>query len=463
MHDELFARQDQWSGAATAGDTFKAIAGELDLDQAQFDACLDGGKYAEKVQADQAEGISAGVSGTPAFRINGTELSGAQPFAAFQKKIDYFLAGGEPPTLEVAADSYRSMGEADAPVVVTEFSDYQCPACAQAEEELIPELIERYVEPGQARFVFRQYPLTEIHPYALQAAQAAVCAGEQDSYWEMHAKLFATQDEWSAASEVPLETFVSYAQELGLEAAAFEECLRSEESAIIVQGDVMAGEMLGISATPSFLVNGQPIRGGQSIGVLGQVIEYVASGEPQPEIVPADGSWRVLGDMQTARAAMLAFVDYASAESADHALNVLPQLREEYIDAGSLIYVLHPWVESADGPGTLAAVAAECAAEQDKAWEMHDLLFENQEEWLAATDPEATFKEYAVSLDLDADQFADCLASSAALLRVQAGTVVGAMIGVPGAPVYVFSGGQSLEASSTFEDFQALIDTMIGQ
>ncbi|HSJ52274.1 MAG TPA: thioredoxin domain-containing protein, partial [Anaerolineae bacterium] len=133
MHDELFSKQDEWAGSATAGDSFKAMAGELGLDQAGFDACLDGGKYAEQVQADFAEGNSAGVSGTPAFRVNGTALSGAQPFAAFQKQVEYFLAGGEPPTLDVPADSYRSMGESDAPVVITEFSDYQCPACAGVE------------------------------------------------------------------------------------------------------------------------------------------------------------------------------------------------------------------------------------------------------------------------------------------------------------------------------------------
>jgi protein-disulfide isomerase len=95
------------------------------VDQAQFDACLDGGKYADKIAADIQEGLEAGVTGTPAFRINGAPLSGAQPFTAFQQLIDYSLAGGEPPTLEVAADSFRSKGEAEAPVVVTEFSDFQ--------------------------------------------------------------------------------------------------------------------------------------------------------------------------------------------------------------------------------------------------------------------------------------------------------------------------------------------------
>jgi protein-disulfide isomerase len=125
MHDALFGSQDQWSGNQDAVNVFKSLAGDLGVDQAQFDACLDGGKYADKVAADQQEGLAAGVTGTPAFRINGMPLSGAQSFAAFQQLIDYALAGGEPPTLEVAADSFRSQGKAEAPVVVTEFSDYQ--------------------------------------------------------------------------------------------------------------------------------------------------------------------------------------------------------------------------------------------------------------------------------------------------------------------------------------------------
>jgi protein-disulfide isomerase len=125
MHDLLFERQNEWSGQQGVPETFKTMAGELDLDQAQFDACLDSGTYADKVGADLQEGLAEGVSGTPAFRINGIELSGAQPFAAFQQQIEYLLAGGEPPSLEVSADSYRSLGRADAPVVVTEFSDYQ--------------------------------------------------------------------------------------------------------------------------------------------------------------------------------------------------------------------------------------------------------------------------------------------------------------------------------------------------
>ena len=125
MHDALFENQGQWGGQANAEEAFVELAAGLGLDSGEFEACLTEGRYAAKVQADYQEGLAEGVSGTPGFRINGAPLSGAQPFAAFQQQIEYYLAGGEPPTLEVNADSFRSLGQADAPVVVTEFSDYQ--------------------------------------------------------------------------------------------------------------------------------------------------------------------------------------------------------------------------------------------------------------------------------------------------------------------------------------------------
>ncbi len=125
MHDALFGSQGEWSGQQGAEAVFKELAGELGVDQGQFDACLDDGTYADRVNADYQEGTAEGVTGTPAFRVNGIALSGAQPYAAFQEHIEYLLAGGEPPTLEVAADSFRSMGQANAPVVITEFSDFQ--------------------------------------------------------------------------------------------------------------------------------------------------------------------------------------------------------------------------------------------------------------------------------------------------------------------------------------------------
>jgi protein-disulfide isomerase len=125
MNDLLFTQQSEWSGQATSATLFKQYAGKLGLNQAQFDACLDSNKYADKLAADQKDGQAAKVSGTPTFVINGAPLVGAQPYSAFQQQIEYYLAGGQTPTLIVAADSFRSKGKADAPMVITEFSDFQ--------------------------------------------------------------------------------------------------------------------------------------------------------------------------------------------------------------------------------------------------------------------------------------------------------------------------------------------------
>jgi protein-disulfide isomerase len=124
MHELLFGRQDQWSGKDDAVQTFQKFAAELKVDQAKFDACLDGGTTADRVNADYQEGAQANVPGTPTFFINGA-LFQAAAFPAFQQQIDYYLAGGKPPTFAVAADAFNSKGSADAPVVITEFSDFQ--------------------------------------------------------------------------------------------------------------------------------------------------------------------------------------------------------------------------------------------------------------------------------------------------------------------------------------------------
>ncbi len=108
MTELLFAQQSAWSGQAGASGMFKQYAGELGLEQAQFDACLDSSKYADRIAADQQDGQAAKVSGTPTFLINGSPMVGAQPYSAFQQQIEYYLAGGLPPTLILAADDFRS-------------------------------------------------------------------------------------------------------------------------------------------------------------------------------------------------------------------------------------------------------------------------------------------------------------------------------------------------------------------
>jgi protein-disulfide isomerase len=276
----------------------------------------------------------------------------------------------------------------------------------------------------------------------------------------MNEKLFATSQEWGAEAD-PTVQFKAYAKELGLDSATFDECLDSGEAANIVRGDLMAGEAAGVNATPYFFINDLPIRGGLPIESLGRIIDYVAADGPTPEIVPQGDDWHLRGDRQTASAITVAFVDYANPESGQHAREVLPELVGTYIDPGQLLYILHPWSEGEDTPSAQAAAAAECAGQQGRFWEMHDQIFDEQEAWTAADDPANLFTDYAESLDLKTDEFEECLDSDWAKLRVEAGNVLGALYGVPGAPVFLFNNGSAQEGSPTLEEFKATIDSII--
>lgn len=315
---------------------------------------------------------------------------------------------------------------------------------------------------GKVRYVYREFPLTSSHPAAQKASEAAVCAGQQDRYWEMNEKLFSTTEEWGGQGD-PISHFKGYAQEIGLDTAAFNDCLDSGEAAAVVQADRIAGETFGVSATPYFFINELPIRGGLSIEALGKVIDYAAAGGSTLEILPAGEDPRVLGNRQTARAIAVAFVDYADPESAEHARTVLPELLEQYVDSGTLLYVIHPVSDGIGSPSAQAAAAVECAGQEDKYWEMHDLLFEEQGTWTASDDPASAFSDYAASLDLDTDAFAECLDSDWASMRVLASTAVAAIIGIADAPAYLFNDGQAPRKLSTFEEFDATISAILNQ
>jgi protein-disulfide isomerase len=235
---------------------------------------------------------------------------------------------------------------------------------------VIPELISRYVDTGMARYVYRDFPLSS-HPNAQDASEAAACAGLQDSFWEMNEELFAKVDEWGQAED-PTEVLKSYADELGLDQEAFNQCLDGGETAITVRADFMAGETAGVNATPFFFINDIPIRGGLPIDSLGRVIEYAAAGGETPRIVPELDDPRLRGEPMTAQAITVAFVDFASPESAQHAAEVLPQLLETYIEEGTTLYVLQPWSSTPDGPSAQAAAAAECAGQQEEYWDNLD-------------------------------------------------------------------------------------------
>ena len=151
-----------------------------------------------------------------------------------------------------------------------EFSDYQCPFCRRWHDEVYEQLLAAY--PGQIKMVYRHLPLTSIHPDAFAAAEAAMCAGEQDAYWPYHEKLFSSD---SLGSSV----FSQYAQDLSLDMDAFETCMSEHKYKDAIEADSDFAVNLGIRSTPTFFINGLAIVGAQPLNVFQQVIDKELAGE----------------------------------------------------------------------------------------------------------------------------------------------------------------------------------------
>lgn len=144
-------------------------------------------------------------------------------------------------------------GDPDAPVVVREFADYQCPACARFATHTHDRLVEEYIETGKVRLVFFEMPLRQ-HDNALPAAMAARCAGGQDAYWAMQKRLFERQSGWDNSSD-PVSVFTGYATELGLDGQRFERCLANNRPEEDVQGALDVARQMRVRSTPTVMVN----------------------------------------------------------------------------------------------------------------------------------------------------------------------------------------------------------------
>lgn len=149
----------------------------------------------------------------------------------------------------------NSMGDPKAPVVVEEFSDYQCPYCKKFTEEVEPGIVTQFVATGKVFFTYKPFHL--IGAESDLAAQAAYCAGDQGKYWEYHDMLFANQT-GEEVGDFTQRRLVAFADKLGLDSNALGSCLSSGKYAQQIQKDTQEGQAKGISATPTFLVNGNP-------------------------------------------------------------------------------------------------------------------------------------------------------------------------------------------------------------
>ncbi len=160
-------------------------------------------------------------------------------------------------SVEVQIEGRPYRGPDDAPVTLLEFTDYECPFCAQHFRQTYPGLLSEYE--GKLKYVIRNFPLSNIHPQAQRAAEAAECAEEQGRFWEYHDLLF------QRAPALSMEHLTAYAAELGLDAERFEDCLESGRRADVVAADFDDGLSYGVSGTPTFFINGRRVGGTLSL------------------------------------------------------------------------------------------------------------------------------------------------------------------------------------------------------
>ena len=172
---------------------------------------------------------------------------------------------------DIPTEGFPSFGPEDAKIVIVEFSDFQCPYCRRFHEQTYQSLLKAY--PGQIRFVYRNLPLPPtMHPDAMSAAVASLCANDQNSFWDFHEKLFSSES-------LGEETYVQYATELGLNIEEFTACLSSGEHDDAIAKDMAFSSDLGVQSTPTFFVNGLALVGAQPFSSFQQLIDKDLAGE----------------------------------------------------------------------------------------------------------------------------------------------------------------------------------------
>lgn len=192
----------------------KQYAKDLGLDVNKFNSCLDSGSKQAEINKSIAYGTSLGVQGTPGFFINGRFLAGAFPYNFFKEIIDKEIAGTgstvctdyptdlqqycsdpknlafDPSVKTVDLTGAPSTGVKNGKVTIVEFSDFQCPFCIRAYPTVV-QILKDYG--NDVTLYYKQFPLTQIHPFAEKAAEASMCAQDQGKFWQFYNKVFTLE------------------------------------------------------------------------------------------------------------------------------------------------------------------------------------------------------------------------------------------------------------------------------
>ncbi len=168
----------------------------------------------------------------------------------------------------------RTKGSADAPVTVYEMSDFQCPYCQRHTLETFPLIEEEYIKTGKVRWVFINFPIPQLHPNAISAAEVAMCSAQQDAFWPVHDLLFIHQEVWAEVRD-PAEFLLSLADSAGIDKTLLASCLQSEETRPQILQDAEGAQRTGATGTPSFYIEGMLLPGAYPMPIFRQVLDSI--------------------------------------------------------------------------------------------------------------------------------------------------------------------------------------------
>ncbi len=187
-------------------------------------------------------------------------------------------AGGsgttEAPTdsISTLADKGRIHGDAAAPIWLIEVSDFQCPFCKRWHDETYKAIDKEFIQTGKVRHAFLNFPIPSLHPNAMAASEAAMCASVQGKFWEMHESLFKSQEKWAPVNN-PMPAFDSLSQAAGVDAARWRDCVASHASLALINADRDRLGTRGVQSTPTFFIGDESILGAQPIDSFRVVIK----------------------------------------------------------------------------------------------------------------------------------------------------------------------------------------------
>lgn len=312
MHDKLFANQDK---LGTDG-IYNQLANDVGLDVPEFKNDMNSDEVERMLNADMKLASDVGAKGTPTFWLNGIKVTGAKPYAEFERIVENQIERAEKlrDTSDLSgealykklvaknkkefasrsdknqeddeaerkkknaedkakAKTYRKKlevgkspvkGPDDAPVTIYEFSDFQCPFCKKARSRLQP-LLDEYE--GEIRVVHKNFPLP-FHDEANPAAKAALAAKQQGKFWEMYDLLFKNQDRLGSDG-----LYVDLAEKLDLDVEAFQKAMNDASVKNQIERDKTLGGKVGVTGTPAFFINGRRIVGAQPTDKFRSAIE----------------------------------------------------------------------------------------------------------------------------------------------------------------------------------------------